>query len=43
MLDCVGSSMYETNVNVLAMDGKWVVYGTMGKLISTTVVLSLFS
>lgn len=30
VLDCVGGSMYDTNVNVLAMDGRWVVYGLMG-------------
>lgn len=32
VLDCVGGSMYETNVNVLAMDGRWIVYGLLGKL-----------
>ncbi|KAL8573502.1 hypothetical protein ACOMHN_047773 [Nucella lapillus] len=30
VLDCVGGSMYDTNVNVLAMDGRWVVFGLMG-------------
>ncbi|KAK7108611.1 quinone oxidoreductase PIG3-like [Littorina saxatilis] len=30
VLDCVGGSMYETNINVLGMDGRWVVYGLMG-------------
>ena len=32
VLDCVGGSMYETNVNVLAVDGRWIVYGLLGKL-----------
>lgn len=30
VLDCVGGSMAETNINVLAVDGKWIVYGLMG-------------
>ncbi|XP_076466810.1 quinone oxidoreductase PIG3-like [Babylonia areolata] len=30
VLDCVGGSMYDTNVNALAMDGRWIVYGLMG-------------
>ena len=32
VLDCVGGSMYETNANVLAMDGRWIVYGLLGML-----------
>ena len=32
VLDCVGGSMYETNVNVLAMDGRWIIYGLLGML-----------
>ncbi|XP_028995240.1 quinone oxidoreductase PIG3 [Betta splendens] len=30
ILDCVGGSNWEQNVSCLAMDGRWVLYGTMG-------------
>ncbi|XP_028652652.1 quinone oxidoreductase PIG3 isoform X1 [Erpetoichthys calabaricus] len=30
ILDCVGASMWEQNVKCLSMDGRWVLYGTMG-------------
>ena len=41
VLDCVGGSMYETNVNVLAVDGRWIVYGLLGKLCRNWTVLQL--
>ena len=31
VMDCVGGSMYEVNVNALALDGRWVVYGLLGQ------------
>uniref|UniRef100_A0AAQ6IH07 Enoyl reductase (ER) domain-containing protein n=1 Tax=Anabas testudineus TaxID=64144 RepID=A0AAQ6IH07_ANATE len=30
ILDCIGGSSWEKNVNCLAMDGRWVLYGTLG-------------
>ncbi|XP_034530278.1 quinone oxidoreductase PIG3 [Notolabrus celidotus] len=30
ILDCIGGSNWEQNVSSLAMDGRWVLYGTMG-------------
>jgi len=30
VLDCVGGSYWQQNSDVLAMDGRWVIYGTMG-------------
>lgn len=30
ILDCVGGSFWEKNVECLAVDGRWVLYGTMG-------------
>ncbi|XP_071113105.1 quinone oxidoreductase PIG3-like [Haliotis cracherodii] len=30
ILDCVGGSYYEQNMNVIATDGRWVLYGLMG-------------
>uniref|UniRef100_A0A1A8DIB6 Tumor protein p53 inducible protein 3 n=1 Tax=Nothobranchius kadleci TaxID=1051664 RepID=A0A1A8DIB6_NOTKA len=30
ILDCIGGCNWEKNVNVLAVDGRWVLYGTMG-------------
>ncbi|KAK2826581.1 hypothetical protein Q5P01_020795 [Channa striata] len=30
ILDCIGGSNWEQNVSCLAMDGRWVLYGTMG-------------
>lgn len=30
ILDCVGSSFWEKNIKVLAVDGRWVLYGTLG-------------
>ncbi|XP_042357027.1 quinone oxidoreductase PIG3 [Plectropomus leopardus] len=30
ILDCIGGSNWEQNVNSLATDGRWVLYGTMG-------------
>ncbi|XP_006835304.1 PREDICTED: quinone oxidoreductase PIG3-like [Chrysochloris asiatica] len=30
ILDCVGGSYWEKNVNCLALDGRWVLYGLMG-------------
>uniref|UniRef100_UPI0037E7E386 quinone oxidoreductase PIG3 isoform X1 n=2 Tax=Semicossyphus pulcher TaxID=241346 RepID=UPI0037E7E386 len=30
ILDCIGGANWEQNVNSLAMDGRWVLYGTMG-------------
>lgn len=30
ILDCIGGGNWEQNVSCLAMDGRWVLYGTMG-------------
>ncbi|KAK6168892.1 hypothetical protein SNE40_020054 [Patella caerulea] len=30
ILDCVGGSFYEQNIEVIAMEGRWVIYGLMG-------------
>ena len=30
ILDCVGSSFWEQNIKVLAVDGRWVLYGLLG-------------
>ncbi|XP_061599461.1 quinone oxidoreductase PIG3 [Cololabis saira] len=30
ILDCIGGSNWEQNVSCLAVDGRWVLYGTMG-------------
>lgn len=30
ILDCIGGSNWEQNVSSLAVDGRWVLYGTMG-------------
>ena len=30
ILDCVGGSCWKKNVQCLAMDGRWVLYGAMG-------------
>ncbi|XP_037550756.1 quinone oxidoreductase PIG3 [Nematolebias whitei] len=30
ILDCIGGCNWETNVSSLAVDGRWVLYGTMG-------------
>ena len=30
ILDCVGGTMWERNVRCLAVDGRWVLYGTLG-------------
>lgn len=30
ILDCIGSSYWEKNVNCLALDGRWVLYGLTG-------------
>ncbi|XP_076013511.1 quinone oxidoreductase PIG3-like [Genypterus blacodes] len=30
ILDCIGSRNWEQNMNCLATDGRWVLYGTMG-------------
>ncbi|KAM3870750.1 quinone oxidoreductase PIG3 [Diretmus argenteus] len=30
ILDCIGGSSWEKNVSCLALDGRWVLYGTMG-------------
>ena len=30
ILDCIGSSYFSANLEVLALDGRWVVYGLMG-------------
>ncbi|KAM6961317.1 quinone oxidoreductase PIG3-like [Aplochiton taeniatus] len=30
ILDCIGGSCWEKNVGCLAIDGRWVLYGTMG-------------
>eukprot|EP00299_Pterocystis_sp_00344_P016718 c8385_g1_i2.p1 GENE.c8385_g1_i2~~c8385_g1_i2.p1 ORF type:complete len:263 (+),score=68.53 c8385_g1_i2:282-1070(+) len=30
ILDCVGASYWQSNCDCLAMDGRWVVYGSMG-------------
>lgn len=30
ILDCIGGSYWEKNVNCLAVDGRWVLYGLMG-------------
>lgn len=30
ILDCIGGRNWESNVSSLAIDGRWVLYGTMG-------------
>lgn len=30
ILDCVGSSYWEQNIKILAVDGRWVLYGLLG-------------
>ncbi|XP_032722840.1 LOW QUALITY PROTEIN: quinone oxidoreductase PIG3 [Lontra canadensis] len=30
VLDCIGGSYWEKNVNCLALDGRWILYGLMG-------------
>ena len=30
ILDCVGSSFWEKNIKILAVDGRWVLYGLLG-------------
>lgn len=30
ILDCVGGSSWEKNIRSLAVDGRWVLYGTLG-------------
>lgn len=30
ILDCIGGSFWEKNIRSLAMDGRWVLYGTLG-------------
>ncbi|ESO83412.1 hypothetical protein LOTGIDRAFT_169276 [Lottia gigantea] len=30
ILDCVGGSFYEDNIEAVAVDGRWIVYGLMG-------------
>uniref|UniRef100_M3YR95 Tumor protein p53 inducible protein 3 n=1 Tax=Mustela putorius furo TaxID=9669 RepID=M3YR95_MUSPF len=30
ILDCIGGSYWEKNVNCLALDGRWILYGLMG-------------
>lgn len=30
ILDCIGGCNWEKNVSCLAVDGRWVLYGTMG-------------
>ncbi|XP_004582692.2 quinone oxidoreductase PIG3 [Ochotona princeps] len=30
ILDCIGSSYWEKNINCLAVDGRWILYGLMG-------------
>lgn len=30
VLDCVGGSYWQQNSEVLSMDGRWVIYGSMG-------------
>lgn len=30
ILDCIGGSYWEKNVNCLALDGRWVLYGLIG-------------
>lgn len=30
ILDCIGGQNWEQNVSCLAVDGRWVLYGTMG-------------
>jgi len=30
VLDCVGASQFEQNLEMIALDGRWVLYGTMG-------------
>ncbi|XP_047379563.1 quinone oxidoreductase PIG3 isoform X2 [Sciurus carolinensis] len=31
ILDCIGGSYWEKNVNCLALDGRWILYGLMGE------------
>ena len=30
ILDCVGASMFEKNFASIAIDGRWVIYGSLG-------------
>ena len=30
ILDCIGSSFWEQNINSLAVDGRWILYGLLG-------------
>lgn len=30
IIDCIGGSYWEKNVNCLALDGRWVLYGLLG-------------
>ena len=32
ILDCVGGSYWQQNTDVLTTDGRWVLYGLMGKI-----------
>ena len=32
ILDCVGSSFWEQNARTIALEGRWVIYGSMGKV-----------
>ena len=30
MLDCIGEQYWEQNSDVVKLDGRWILYGTMG-------------
>lgn len=35
ILDCVGGSYWENNIDALAVDGRWVLYGLLGRHIKS--------
>lgn len=34
ILDCVGGGYWQQNTDVLSMDGRWVLYGLLGKFLN---------
>jgi len=32
ILDCVGASFWQQNMESLAVDGRWVIYGNLGNI-----------
>ena len=41
ILDCVGGSFFDQNINSIATEGTWVIYGLMGRCIQMSSVLGL--